>query len=333
MGGDGSTQRVSACLSVVSTSSLTDDHRNYDEAIRLMQRATASPRKPNQIDYHDDNVPSQVRLFKSLKLWSFYVDLEESIGSVETTKKVYDKIFELKIANAQVVINYANFLEENDYFEESFKIYERGISLFGFPIAFELWNIYLIKFTKRYGGSKVERTRDLFEQALEECPEKFVKPIFLLYGQFEEDHGMARRAMNVYNRATEKVESKDKFEVRAAAMIAEGRLTRRSRRCSRSSLERRQPTTVCLLPAQCMKRLSRRCPTNTLPRCACVSHLSSASWGRSIVRALSMRTARNSATLVYRPSSGRNGTRLKWRLDRKTLSERCCESSEPFKHQ
>jgi pre-mRNA-splicing factor SYF1 len=65
---------------------------------------------------------AQSRLFKSIKLWSFYVDLEESIGTVETTKSVYDKIFELKIATAQVVINYANFLEENEYWEESFKV-------------------------------------------------------------------------------------------------------------------------------------------------------------------------------------------------------------------
>lgn len=64
----------------------------------------------------------QTRLFKSLKLWSFYVDLEESIGSVEATKAVYDKIMELKIANAQTIINYAQFLEENKYFEESFKV-------------------------------------------------------------------------------------------------------------------------------------------------------------------------------------------------------------------
>ena len=64
----------------------------------------------------------QQRLFKSLKLWSFYSDLEESIGSVESTKAVYDKIMELKIANAQVIVNYAAFLEENKYFEESFKV-------------------------------------------------------------------------------------------------------------------------------------------------------------------------------------------------------------------
>ncbi len=41
---------------------------------------------------------------------------------MESTKAVYDKIMELKIANAQVIVNYAAFLEENKYFEESFKV-------------------------------------------------------------------------------------------------------------------------------------------------------------------------------------------------------------------
>jgi len=68
------------------------------------------------------SLSAQARLFKSLKLWSFYVDLEESIGTVETTKAVYDKILELRIANAQIIINYAAFLEENKYFEDSFKV-------------------------------------------------------------------------------------------------------------------------------------------------------------------------------------------------------------------
>lgn len=95
------------------------------------------------------------------------MDLEESIGTVESTKAVYDKILELRIANAQIIINYAAFLEENKYFEESFKVgekicarlfhvlsfaqvYERGVELFTFPVSFEIWNIYLAKFVKRY---------------------------------------------------------------------------------------------------------------------------------------------------------------------------------------
>ncbi|GAA5866972.1 hypothetical protein JCM3774_003740 [Rhodotorula dairenensis] len=188
-------------------------NENYDEAIKVMQRASAIPSKWKNISFHDESLPVQQRLFKSLKLWSFYVDLEESIGTVETTKAVYDRIFELKIANAQVVINYANFLEENEYWEESFKVYERGVDLFTYPIAFEIWNTYLSKFMKRYGGSKLERARDLFEQALATCPAKFCKPIYLLYGQLEEEYGLAKRAMAVYDRATQDVEAKDRMEM------------------------------------------------------------------------------------------------------------------------
>jgi len=65
----------------------------------------------------------QTRLYKSLKLWSFYADLQESIGTVESTKAVYDRIIELRIATPQIIINYALFLEENNYFEESFKVH------------------------------------------------------------------------------------------------------------------------------------------------------------------------------------------------------------------
>ena len=89
-------------------------------------------------------------MFKSLKLWSFYVDLVESLGTIEEAKAVYDKIMELRIANAQIIVNYAAFLEENEYFEESFRVYERGVELFTYPVSFEIWNIYLGKFVKRY---------------------------------------------------------------------------------------------------------------------------------------------------------------------------------------
>lgn len=63
------------------------------------------------------------------------------------------------------------------------------------------------------GGSKLERARDLFEQALEKCPAKSCKPLFLMYAQMEEDFGLAKRAMSIFDRATQVVQDEDKFEV------------------------------------------------------------------------------------------------------------------------
>ncbi len=128
-------------------------HDDFGKAVEVIGRGTAPPnmkKSHNTIKYLDEGLSVQKRVFKSLKLWNFYVDLEEGMGTVESTRAVYDRMMELKIVNPQAVINYAMFLEENKYFEDSFRIYQRGIELFGYPIAFDIWNIYLEKFTSRY---------------------------------------------------------------------------------------------------------------------------------------------------------------------------------------
>merc|ERR1719392_60628 len=186
-------------------------HNKWQEGLKLLQRATAPP--PRKVSYHDQGETVQMRLHKSLKVWSLYADLEESFGTFKSTKAVYDRIVDLKIATPQIIINYGLFLKENNYFEEAFKAYEKGISLFKWPNVYDIWNTYLSEFLARYGGSKLERTRDLFEQCLDGCPEKFAKNIYLLYAKLEEEHGMARHAMAVYDRAVLAVEKKEQAEV------------------------------------------------------------------------------------------------------------------------
>lgn len=297
---------------------------------------------------------SQARLFKSLKLWSYRADLEESLGDVNTTKAVYDAIFELKIANAQVcwvlqelpdpliersarvqvVVNYATFLEENDYFEESFKVYERALDAFSYPIKFELLNAYLAKFVKRFGGTKMERARDLFEEAVSKCPPKFAKSLFLMYGKLEEEHGLAKRAMRVYEMAVERVDKKDQFEVGKARLqcgllqdaIADSPLLILGHRRSKCWWQRQQNTLVCLPRALCTSALSRSCRTRTPQRCVFALLLWSASSAKSTEPELFTPMALNSVTPESIPSTGKLGTPSSSTSDRKTLSERCAGS-------
>ncbi|XP_014663513.1 PREDICTED: pre-mRNA-splicing factor SYF1-like [Priapulus caudatus] len=184
---------------------------NYDEALRLMTRATAAPAR--RAAYHDDSETVQARLYRSLKLWSMYADLEESFGTFKSCKAVYDRIVDLKIATPQIIMNYALFLEEHDYFEEAFKAYEKGIALFKWPYVFDIWNTYLAKFIERYGGRKLERVRDLFEQCLDGCPPKFAKSLYLLYAKLEEEYGLARHAMAIYDRASRAVLPLEQYEM------------------------------------------------------------------------------------------------------------------------
>ncbi|KAG8574312.1 hypothetical protein GDO81_009141 [Engystomops pustulosus] len=186
-------------------------HENYEEALKILRKATAVPAR--KAEYFDASEPVQNRLYKSLKVWSMLADLEESLGTFKSTKAVYDRIIDLRIATPQIIINYALFLEEHNYFEESFKAYERGIALFRWPNVYDIWSTYLSKFIARYGGKKLERARDLFEQALDGCPRKFAKNIFLLYAKLEEEHGLARHAMALYERATQAVEPGEQYEM------------------------------------------------------------------------------------------------------------------------
>ncbi|CAG9759678.1 unnamed protein product [Ceutorhynchus assimilis] len=184
---------------------------NYEEALKLMYRATAMPKR--KVAYFDEKESVQARLYKSLKIWAMYADLEESFGTFKSCKAVYDRILDLKIATPQIIINYGMFLEENNYFEEAFRAYEKGISLFKWPNVYDIWNTYLTKFLKRYKGDKIERARDLFEQCLETCPEAYCKNLYLLYAKLEEDYGMAHHAMAVYERATQAVSQDSMLEI------------------------------------------------------------------------------------------------------------------------
>jgi hypothetical protein len=59
---------------------------------------------------------------------------------------------------------------EHHYFEESFKIYEAGLALFEWPILYDIWVNYLSTFIERYEEDRIERTRDLFEKVVMDCP-------------------------------------------------------------------------------------------------------------------------------------------------------------------
>ncbi|KAJ2849005.1 pre-mRNA-splicing factor syf1 [Coemansia brasiliensis] len=193
--------------------------RNVDGALRVLAQATRPPsslstsvaQAASRVNFNDEKVAASKRIFKSQRLWSLLVDLNELQGAVAGVRSAYERMIELRIATPQTIVNYAAFLEEQGFFEDSFRAYERGIAAFGYPVAVEIWNVYLRKFMDRYGGSRIERARDLFEQALDKCPPKYARPIYVAYGMLEEMYGRTRRALSVYERATSGVGPKERL--------------------------------------------------------------------------------------------------------------------------
>lgn len=189
-------------------------HRCYDRALKLLKEAlVVPPVSINQFRNNKEKIPVQKKLHKSTKLWSFYVDMEENLGTLQSCKSAYNQMISLEVVTPQIIIGYAQYMEESKYFEESFRVYEKGVALFEYPHVYPIWLCYLRKFIARYQGTKIERTRDLFEQAVQGVPPEHAHVLYLLYAKFEEDHGMARRAMNVYDRCCTVLEPKDKAKM------------------------------------------------------------------------------------------------------------------------
>lgn len=65
----------------------------------------------------------------------------------------------------------------------------------------------------RYGGRKIERARDLCEQALAKVPAEDSKLFYLMYAKLEEEHGLIRHTMGIFDRATKTVPPAQKNEV------------------------------------------------------------------------------------------------------------------------
>lgn len=185
-------------------------HKEYDAALDISRRAVSQNKSAA---LKEDKELVQNRLFRSNKLWALAIDMEESLGTTASTRAAYDACLDLKVATPSLILSYAKFLEERKYFEDAFRVYERGIKAFNWPHVNDIWLTYLSRFVARYGGRKLERARDLFEQAVEKVPAKHGRRLHMLYARLEEEHGLARHALSIYNRATKAVEEKDMYDM------------------------------------------------------------------------------------------------------------------------
>ena len=141
-------------------------------------------------------------------LWNRLVDLQEAVAMqnlkdiavIDAVIQTYKRMIDLKVASVQNFCNYADFVIEatRDY-DAAFAVYEKGIASFGWPLCFELWNIYLPKAIEVWGKRPlgVERVRELFDHALHGCPDQYATRTVILYCDFEERFGSVRNVLRI----------------------------------------------------------------------------------------------------------------------------------------
>eukprot|EP01060_Flectonema_neradi_P037284 TRINITY_DN7467_c0_g4_i1.p1 TRINITY_DN7467_c0_g4~~TRINITY_DN7467_c0_g4_i1.p1 ORF type:complete len:797 (+),score=112.76 TRINITY_DN7467_c0_g4_i1:72-2462(+) len=180
-------------------------HQKYRRALDHLRVATATNFSGQGSWKKSSDERVQDRVWRSVKLWSLYADLNESLCTLQSTKRVYDRMVYLKVVTPKILLNYASLLKDKSEWEEAFKIYQQGIALFQWPIVHDVWVEYIDCFVRRLKGGKVERTRDLLEQCVSKVPKKFALRFYMMYVHFEERFGLARQCLAIYDRALAKV--------------------------------------------------------------------------------------------------------------------------------
>lgn len=203
----------------ISWAELLLNSEQESKAIDIIENALVPPNDGKTYLYKDSSTDIHLRLHKSIKLWSFYLDLLESLvedklqkSEIEKVCNAYYTMIEVKLATPLNIINFANFLEDWQFYERSLSVYELGIKLFkDSNIRFEIWNIYLSKAVSL--KLDIERMRDLFDQCLYGsgidgdygCPPKLCKPVYLLYSKYEVDNGSILRSIKILKQGLKKI--------------------------------------------------------------------------------------------------------------------------------
>lgn len=109
-----------------------------EDAIRIIKQALF--KRSSRVNYNTNDEKKAIDFVPySLQLWELYLDLERNFGTFQTIRAAYKRMMEIKVITPFILISYAAFLEENAYYEESFKAFEYGISQFTWPSLYDVW--------------------------------------------------------------------------------------------------------------------------------------------------------------------------------------------------
>ncbi|SCU95119.1 LADA_0G13608g1_1 [Lachancea dasiensis] len=178
------------------------------DAITILETALTIPSSPDLLieRYHsgEGNIPAKAIIFTSPQLWSLYLDLLEASSNIEKVTGAYEQLIVLKLATPLQFLNYVKFLQAQERWEDSFRVYERAVSTFPPETTLDLWSFYLND--SLVSNRQVETIRDLFESSLRLAREGVdCSSFFIQYSEFEQKQGFFKRAVDILARGCSEV--------------------------------------------------------------------------------------------------------------------------------
>merc|ERR1712139_419179 len=110
-------------------------HKMYKKALNVVQQGCTPPSASEIRKQRASGAPLTVqqKVHRSKRLWSLYVDLEENIGTLETTRAAYNRVIDLKVITIRMLLNYTALLRSKKIFRGIFQSLRKGIALFSWP--------------------------------------------------------------------------------------------------------------------------------------------------------------------------------------------------------
>lgn len=193
-------------------------------AIKVLRRAlsfdTDADRSPR---FSTEEEKPTVAVKRSRRIWLFLLDALNCTDDVDDITAAHKRMLDAKVATPSSILHGAVYLEERRLFERAFRLYDRATAALAWPEALQIWVIYLTKFVERYGSKRVERARDLFEEAIRSAPttkssgnlipHSHVKILYVMYAEMEERFSLGRHALAILDRAVRAVREEDRAEL------------------------------------------------------------------------------------------------------------------------
>lgn len=151
------------------------------------------PENHRAVSFSNARLPVQSRVFKSPRLWAFYMSLLEQMGDTLRLESAYDRAMHLGLGTLSMMFGHAS----KD--PKPISVYENGLTIFKSPEAsFEIWKV-LVKRTLQGDSSKC---RETFERAIAGgIPGFEARWLFDKYIDFELKNGHFTRAFDLLRQA------------------------------------------------------------------------------------------------------------------------------------
>lgn len=165
-----------------------------DEAIAHIETVLNDvPENHRAVSFSNVRLPVQSRVFKSPRLWAFYMSLLEQKGDTLRLEVAYNRSMDLGLGTLSMMFDHASKASN------PLSVYENGLTVFASPEAsFEIWKVLVNRSLQGDSG----KCRETFERAIAGgIPGFEAKWIFDKYTEFELRNGHFTRAFDLLRRA------------------------------------------------------------------------------------------------------------------------------------